>query len=48
MQVTYEGKTYSLSKGANTIPQIVLHSGENTLVFTGQGTITIENTGGRL
>ena len=48
MQVTYEGNTYNLSKGANTIPQIVLHSGENTLVFTGQGTITIENTGGRL
>ena len=48
MQVTYEGKTYSLSKGANTIPQIVLHSVENTLIFAGQGTITIENTGGRL
>lgn len=48
MQVTYEDKTYSLSKGANTIPQIALHSGENTLVFTGQGNITIENTGGRL
>ena len=48
MQVTYEGNTYNLAKGANTIPQIVLHSGENTLVFTGQGTITIENTGGRL
>ena len=48
MQVTYEGKTYSLSKGANTIPQIVLHSGENTLIFAGQGTITIENIGGRL
>lgn len=48
MQVTYEGNTYNLAKGVNTIPQIVLHSGENTLVFTGQGTITIENTGGRL
>ena len=48
MLVTYEGNTYNLAKGANTIPQIVLHSGENTLVFTGQGTITIENTGGRL
>ena len=48
MQVTYEGNTYNLAKGANTISQIVLHSGENTLVFTGQGTITIENTGGRL
>ena len=48
MRVTYEGRTYSLSKGANTITQIVLHSGENTLIFAGQGTITIENTGGRL
>lgn len=48
MQVTYEGETYNLAKGANMIPQIVLHSGENTLVFTGQGIITIENTGGRL
>lgn len=48
MKVTYEDKTYSLAKGVNTIPEIVLHSGENTLVFTGEGSITIENTGGRL
>lgn len=48
MSVTYDGITYGLSKGANTNPNIVLHSGENTLVFHGQGIITIENTGGRL
>ena len=48
MQVEYNGKTYSLAKGANTISQIVLHSGENALTFTGQGIITIENMGGRL
>ena len=48
MSVRYEGTTYSLSKGANTNPNIVLHSGDNTLIFYGQGTITIENTGGRL
>lgn len=48
MQVEYEGVTYGLSKGANTISQIILHSGENELTFTGEGIITIENVGGRL
>lgn len=48
MQVEYEGETYSLSKGANVIPKIILRSGENTLTFTGEGIITIENVGGRL
>lgn len=48
MNVEYENITYHLSKGANIINDIVLHTGENTLVFTGTGTVTIENTGGRL
>ena len=48
MSVLYEGTTYNLAKGANTNPNIVLHQGENTLTFYGLGTITIENTGGRL
>lgn len=48
MQVEYEGETYSLSKGANVIPKIILRSGENDLTFTGEGIITIENVGGRL
>lgn len=48
MTVEHSGNVYNLSKGSNTISKIVLHSGENTLLFTGQGSITIENTGGRL
>lgn len=48
MKVEYEGITYNLSKGANTINDLVLHTGENTLIFTGNGAVTIENTGGRL
>lgn len=48
MKVEYEGVTYNLSKGPNTISDLVLHTGENTLIFTGSGTVTIENTGGRL
>lgn len=47
MKMTFGGTTYSLSKGANVIPDIHLSSGDNTLKFTGNGTITIEN-GGRL
>lgn len=48
MTVTYEGTVYNLERGANSISSIVLHRGENTLVFTGPGIITIENIGGRL
>lgn len=48
MSVKFEGRTHSLSKGANTISDIVLKSGNNTLIFSGTGTVTIENTGGRL
>lgn len=48
MSVEYNGTSYSLAKGANTIGDIVLHSGENALTFHGSGIVTIENTGGRL
>lgn len=48
MSVEYDGTSYSLSKGSNTVSEIVLHQGENTLVFSGSGTVTIENVGGRL
>lgn len=48
MKVLYEGASYALSKGTNVNKDIVLHSGENTLTFTGTGTISIEMTGGRL
>lgn len=48
MKVGFEEKTYSLVKGVNVIGDVVLRSGENTLVFTGKGIVTIEYTGGRL
>ena len=48
MTVNFEGRTYLLSKGVNKINDIVLKSGENTLLFTGNGTVTIEYTEGRL
>ena len=48
MSVEYEGTSYSLSKGSNVVPEIALKQGENTLVFSGSGTVTIENVGGRL
>ena len=48
MTMLYEGTTYTLYTGANVISKIELKSGENTLTFVGQGTITIESRGGRL
>lgn len=48
MRVTFEGTTYTLTRGANTFSGLVLHEGENTLRFTGNGKITINATGGRL
>ena len=48
MTVSFSGETYNLSKGVNHIPEIVLPQGSNVLTFTGSGTITIGQTGGRL
>jgi hypothetical protein len=48
MTVTFSGETYNLSKGVNHVPEIVLPQGSNVLTFTGSGTITIGQTGGRL
>lgn len=48
MTVTYEEKTYSLDLGGNLIREIVLHTGENVLTFTGNGLITIKGSEGRL
>lgn len=48
MTVTFSGETYNLSKGVNHVPEIVLPKGSNVLTFTGSGTITIGQTGGRL
>ena len=48
MTVTFEGKTYSLSKGTNYIPELIVHDGENVMIFTGNGTVTIKCERGRL
>ena len=46
MTVTFGGVVYSLVVGANTIPGVCLVEGENTLLFTGTGNITISYRGG--
>ena len=48
MTVTFEGETYTLSKGTNYIPELIVHDGENVMIFTGTGTVTIKCERGRL
>lgn len=48
MTVTFDGQTYSLQKGTNYIPELIVQDGENTMVFSGSGTITIKCERGRL
>lgn len=48
MTVRFRNVTYDLIKGVNVIPDIILESGENVLVFGGTGTISVENIGGWL
>ena len=47
MTVTFKGKTYSLTAGDNTIREIQFYEGENTLIFNGNGTVSIKMHGGR-
>lgn len=48
IKVAYNETVYTLARGANVLKGLVLSQGENTLVFTGKGVITIEIQGGRL
>lgn len=48
VMLTYGGKTYALSKGHNIIDEIVIRSGEHTLLFQGSGEVTVECRGGLL
>lgn len=48
MTVTFEGETYNLKAGSQKVYDIFLCEGENELTFTGNGTITIDYTGGSL
>ena len=48
MTLTFNNKEYSLVPGKNVNGYIVLQPGENTLKFTGNGTVTIDYRGGSL
>lgn len=48
MTVDWAGKTHSLKPGKNKIYDIELGPGENTLVFKGKGTVSIDYRGGSL
>ena len=47
MTMEYDGVTYLLNPGANTIPGFKLESDELDVTFTGTGTVSIEYRGGR-
>lgn len=46
--VTFNGVEYELTKGNNYIQDIVITHGENTFVFSGNGTVTVDYRGGIL
>lgn len=48
MTVSYDGEVYNLKEGSQKIYDIFFCEGENELTFTGNGTISIDYTGGSL
>ena len=48
MTVKFDGVTYNLPAGSNKIYDIFLCEGENELMFTGNGTVSIDYIGGSL
>ena len=48
MDLEFNGSVFHLSAGETTDYDIILSDGENQLIFTGQGTVTIEYRGGIL
>ncbi|KIR03466.1 hypothetical protein P261_02281 [Lachnospiraceae bacterium TWA4] len=46
--VRFDDKNYELTNGTNKIVDIRLKEGKNTLIFTGNGTVSIDYKGGRL
>ena len=47
MTVTFGGVVYALAVGENIIPEVCLMEGENTLLFTGTGSVTLTYTRGQ-
>ena len=48
MDIEFNGSVFRLSAGETMNYDIILSGGENQLIFTGQGTVTIEYRGGIL
>lgn len=48
MQVTYNNVTYNLPAGRSKAPDILLREGDNILIFTGTGTVSVDYRGGSL
>lgn len=48
MQVTFGGITYELKAGTNYFPDIEIKEGDNEMIFTGNGTVTVSYRGGSL
>ena len=48
LAVTFNNKTYDLPVGTTTVTDIILEEGENTLTFTGTGTVVVKYQGGIL
>lgn len=48
MAVIFKDQTYQLALGYNKFDKLKFDAGENQLVFTGYGKVTIENIGGKL
>ena len=48
MDMTYGDTTYHLTPGVNVLYSVLLTQGTHTLVFTGNGKVTVRWTGGRL
>lgn len=48
MRVLFEGITYQLKVGTNYFPDIEIKEGDNPMVFTGNGVVTVRYRGGSL
>ena len=48
MKMDFGGRRYNLAKGPNTFATVIFQPGDNPIVFTGNGIVSIENIGGRL
>lgn len=48
MTVTFNGTVYNLKTGTNYFPDIEIRDGDNTMLFTGNGTVSVSYRGGSL